>query len=580
MVDLKAKPFYLNEAQIDWVERTIASMTPEEKIGQLFTIMTYLPGVDAQRIASELDAYHQGGLRWQRKDSAEAYEQNRLYQEHARIPLLIAANCDTGGAECVPDGTYVATAAQATAGGDPITSYRIGLTSAREAGSIGANWLFNPICDLYMNWRNTIVNTRSYGADPDTVLEMARAYIRGVRDSGFSIACTAKHFPGDGTEARDQHLVMGCNDLSVEEWEASFGKVYRGLIDDGVESIMVGHIAQRALSQKYRPGIPNTEILPATLAPELLNDVLRAELGFNGLIITDATQMIGFNAVMPREKALPAAIAAGCDMILFTNDTAEDMAYMRAGIQNGTVTPERLQEALERILGLKAKLGLTEGYRFPDAALREAYVGCAEHHSFRKEAAETCTTLVKDTQSMLPLDPTGKRVFLVYQHNIPNTKAYQGDSTRDVLKEELERVGFAVDVCPTFYDLEAEQGVGFRTFLTMMDKGSREAFKAKYDAVLLFLNFTGYAQTNEVRLTWSTDHGVDQPWYLPEVPTAVISLNLTNHLYDVPQAKTYINAYGSKRENIRAVVEKLIGRSEFTGKAEESAFCGRWETRL
>lgn len=250
MIDLKAKPFFLNDSQIKWVNNTLNSMTPEEKIGQLFVLMTYLPGVNEDRIREEAENRCPGGLRWQRKDSAEAWVQNRLYQQYSRIPMLIAGNCDTGGAECVPDGTYVATAAQACAGGDDDTAYHIGLASAREAGSIGVNWLFNPVCDLYLNWRNTIVNTRSYGADPDKVLRMTRAYIRGVRDSGFTIACTAKHFPGDGTEERDQHLVMGCNDMSAEEWYTTFGKVYRGLIDDGIESVMVGHIAQRALSKK------------------------------------------------------------------------------------------------------------------------------------------------------------------------------------------------------------------------------------------------------------------------------------------------------------------------------------------
>ena len=217
MVDLQAKPYFLSEEQEAWVKRTIDSMSLEEKIGQLFTIMTYLPGMREDNIKKELDCFHQGGLRWQRKTAEETYEQNRLYQKHSRIPLLIAANCDTGGAECVPDGTYIATAAQATAGGEESTAYHIGLVSAREAGSIGANWLFNPVCDIYQNWRNTIVNTRSFGEDPDTVLAMCRAYLRGVHDSGFAMACTAKHFPGDGTEERDQHLVIGCNDLSAEE---------------------------------------------------------------------------------------------------------------------------------------------------------------------------------------------------------------------------------------------------------------------------------------------------------------------------------------------------------------------------
>jgi beta-N-acetylhexosaminidase len=178
---------------------------------------------------------------------------------------LIAANCDTGGAECVPDGTFVSTAAQATAGGDPITAYHLGLTSAREAGSIGANWLFNPVCDIYMDWRNTIVNTRSYGENPDKVLEMTRAYIKGVRDSGFNIACTAKHFPGDGTEPRDHHLVIGCNDLTVDEWENTFGKVYRGLInDDRGHYDRPHHSSERC--RKFRPGIKDAELMPANVA--------------------------------------------------------------------------------------------------------------------------------------------------------------------------------------------------------------------------------------------------------------------------------------------------------------------------
>ena len=581
MIDLKAKPFYLNDEQIEWVENTLADMTLEEKIGQLFVMMTYLPGVHPEKIKAEVNGWHPGGLRWQRKNSAEAWEQNQYYQQYSKIPMLIAGNCDTGGAECVPDGTYVATAAQATAGGDPDTAYHIGLVSAREAGSIGVNWLFNPVCDLYMNWRNTIVNTRSFGADPDKVLQMTRAYIQGVRDSGFQIACTAKHFPGDGTEERDQHLVMGCNDLSADEWRQTFGKVYQGLIDDGIESVMVGHICQRALSREFRPGIEDQDILPATLAPELLTDLLRGELGFNGLVITDASQMIGFAAVMPRSQALPAAIAAGCDMLLFANVAEEDIGYVRKGIEEGVIMQQRLREALTRILAMKAKLDLRkETYAFPAAELKEKWIGCEEHMSFRKEAAEKCLTLVKDTQHLLPIDPKGKRAWLVYVHSIPNSKGYTGDPVRDMVKEELEAAGFSVDICPTYYDLEAEHGVDFRNLIAIMEKGSREELKKKYDVIFLVMNYYGYAQTNEVRVTWSYDHSIDQPWYLAEIPTVAVSLNYTNHLIDVPQAKTFINAYGSKRENIHALVERVIGKAPFTGKAEETVFCGRWETRL
>ena len=121
----------------------------------------------------------------------------------------------------------------------------------------------------------------------------------------LGVACAAKHFPGDGSEERDQHLVMGCNDLSTKEWDESFGYVYKKLIDAGLDSVMVGHISQRAYSKELCPGIKDSEIMPATLAPELLQKLLREKLGFNGLIVTDATHMVGLTATMPRKDYIP-----------------------------------------------------------------------------------------------------------------------------------------------------------------------------------------------------------------------------------------------------------------------------------
>ena len=130
------------------------------------------------------------------------------------------------------------------------------------------------------------------------------------------------------------------------------------MIDHGVQSIMVGHIGAPELSRALRPGIRDEEILPATLAPELLQDLLRGELGFNGLLVSDASAMVGLTSAMPRRDLVPAAIAAGCDMFLFLRNADEDFGYMLDGVRNGVITEARLQEALERILGLKASLGL------------------------------------------------------------------------------------------------------------------------------------------------------------------------------------------------------------------------------
>ncbi len=580
MVNLKEKPFYLTDEEIRWVEETISGMTLEEKLGQLFVLLKAVPGVNEEAIKEGLAVSHQGGLRWQGGDKETVWLQNTTYQKYSKIPLLIAANCDDGGSGCLPDGTFVATAAQCGAGPGTENAYHVGYAAGREASSIGCNWMFNPVSDIYMNWRNTIVNTRSFGEDTDNVIANARAYIKGVKDANPNMACTAKHFPGDGVEELDQHLALGVNNLSVEEWNATFRRVYQTLIDEGLESIMVGHIALPEMSRRLRPGIADADIMPATLAPELLTDLLRGEMGFNGIIITDASHMVGMSATSRRCDAVPGAIAAGCDMFLFANDVEEDIGFMKAGYEKGVITEERLSDALHRILGMKAHLHLyRDEVRFPDKA-GLSVVGCAEHRAFAEQAADTCITLVKDTRNLLPIDPAQKkRAYLVYVQSTPTSKGYKGDPVRDIVVEELERAGFEVDICPNYHDLEVENGVSPMNMVKMMEHGSRKDFVGNHDVVFLFINVKGYAQENDVRVRWSCNHSRELPWYNEEVPTVGISLNYTNHLIDVPQLHTFINAYGPTRIHIRAAIEKICGKSEFMGKAGENVFCGRWDTR-
>ena len=578
MFDLKAKPFCLSEEAIAWVNETIDSMTLDEKAGQLFVQMR--KSLDEETVKNTLNKYHQGGLRWQGGDRFLVYDQNKLYQDNSRIPLLIAANCDNGGDGCLIDGTFVATAAEAAAGAGTKTAYDMGYVAGKEASSVGVNWMFNPCADIYMNWRNTIVNTRAFGDNADRVIENIRAYIDGIHQS--NVACCCKHFPGDGVEERDQHLVLGVNDLSVEEWDASFRKVYQTMIDEGLESIMVGHIALPEMSRKLRPGIKDQEIMPATLAPELLTDLLRGEMGFNGVVITDASHMAGIACMEKREIAVPKAIASGCDMFLFSNDIEEDFAYMKAGIESGVITAQRLDDALRRILGLKAKLGLYRKENVTAAPeLKDQMVGCEEHLRLAEEAAEHCITLVKDTRGDLPIDPKlKKRARLVFIQSTPTSKAYKKDPVKQIVIEELERAGFTVDVAPNFHDLEVSEGVKPQNMITMMNCGSMKEFAAKYDVVFLVLNIKGYAQENNVRLRWSCNHSSELPWYVTEVPTVGISLNYTNHLIDVPQVHAFVNAYGSTRTSIRAAIEKICGRSRFKGTASDTVFCGKWDTRL
>lgn len=575
MVDLKAKPFYLDDEQIKWVEDTIAGMTYDEKVGQLFICINPLRDVNYYTMMCE--KYHVGGVRWQGGTLEEIYEQNRIYQEKSKIPVLIAANCEAGGNGAVKEGTYIASGAACGASTTTQTVRDMAAVGAKEAKTVGCNWTFAPVCDVVSNPKNTIVNTRAFGDDPDLVLERSIAYMKEMNEHG--LVCAAKHFPGDGSEERDQHLVMGCNDLSVEEWDASFGKVYKGLIDEGLQSIMVGHICQPAYSRKLRPGIKDEEIMPGTMAPELLQDLLRGQLGFNGLILTDASHMAGLNAAGSRKDVVPGVIAAGCDMVLFFNDPAEDIQYMKDGIESGLISAERLDDALHRILGLKAHAGLHK-LQFPSKD-GLSIVGCKEHHELAKKAADESITLVKDTQGLLPIRPEEKKNCLLYfVQSTPMGLSYGPNPAKVKLIEELTAAGFNVTAPADFYELEKEQSNPGMNMVKMMLKQPMEEMKKKYDFVLVALSMTGYAQTNNVRVNYSVGHSNEIPWYIHEIPTICVSLQYTNHLFDVPMMKTFVNAYSPTDEYIESFVEKMTGKSEFKGVANELVWGGRWETRL
>lgn len=569
MVNLREKPYYLNDEQIKWVEDTIASMTIEEKIGQLFVNMVANEEErKPENIKKVLDTYHPGAIRYHNASKEELLDMTNCLQQTTKIPLLIASNCEAGGNGGTKGGTPIANGAALAAIDSEDAVLQMAEVAAKEAAAIGCNWNFAPIVDLPYNWRNTIIQLRAFNNNPDDVIRYSKAFFKGMRSQ--NLATCMKHFPGDGTEENDQHLLMGINEYDCDKWDATFGKVYKELIDDGVMTIMAGHIALPEYSRKLRPGIKDEDIRPATLAPELITDLLKGQLGFNGLVVTDASHMIGmFGATIPRSEQVPQAIAAGCDMYLFFNDREEDFVYMMEGYKNGTITEERLNDALHRILGVKAALNLhtqqAEGKLVKSKEGLEV-VGCEEHRKISREFADKYVTLVKDRLGYLPMTPEKyKRIKLVYIGSeamvIAGTKFKSNDENiiKDIV-EQLEKEGFIVD---------AEVAT---------KKGKMEDFKKNYDCVLLVLNVQGFAQFNTMRVKW--DEPVKQPWYMSELPTFVVSLSFTNNLIDVPMARCYINAYMDHHESFEAVLEKMMGKSEFKGRYNDNVFCGRWETRF
>lgn len=577
-VDLKAAPFNLDDAAITWVNTTLDSMTLEEKIGQLF--INHNNDYSPEYLDGVLENFHVGGMRYRPGPSAAVQEHIRHAQSKSKVPLLVASNPEMGGAGSCDDGTFVSTHLQAGSHPDKSIARQMGQVAGVETAALGCNWAFAPIVDIHYNWRNTVISTRSFGNTPEIVVERAKEYFDGISES--PTACAMKHFPGDGVDERDQHVVTSYNTFGYDEWNRTYGHVYREMIGHGVQSIMIGHIGAPGLSRHFRPGMADNDILPATLAPELLQDLLRGELGFNGLILTDASQMIGLTQAMKRKDLVPATIAAGCDMFLFFRNPEEDFGYMLDGYKSGIITEQRLHDALRRILALKASLGLHLKDRNelvpPVEAL--AKIGSEAHRAVAAEIADKTVTLVKDTAHNLPIRPeTHKRIRLYGISGGSDFTRADPLAYLDTVKDELEKAGFEVHLFKTADQRQAagETGVNFMSVISEEATGD---YADKYDAAFVFANVKGFAQEAAIRIKWSTPMAAEIPWYVTEVPTVFVSLNQPNHLIDVPMVKTAIHAHAGSVEAIRATIEKIMGKSGFQGTFNENVFCDSFDTRL
>lgn len=561
-INLKIAPYNLSDKQIEKIEKMISSMTLEEKIGQLFFVVGR--GFDEEYLSHVTKDLHVGGImvRPLNKDTDRAIIS--YVQKHSNIPLFVAANLESGGAGCCSEGTNVATNMMIGATNDPSNAYELGRICSEEANEIGVNFAFAPVSDIDYNFRNPIMNTRTFASSVKMVKECATNYILASQKN--NVMCSAKHFPGDGRDERDQHLVSSINDLSCEEWDKSYGAIYESEIKAGVLAFMTGHILLPSYSKRLNPDLEDKDILPGSLSTELLNGLLREKLGFNGLILTDASTMAGFNIPYPRDYAVPYSIKAGNDMFLFCKNLDEDVMFMKRGYERNIITEERLHDALLRILATKMKIGLLdEDFSF---LKREPVLRKKENLEVAKRIASDSITLVKEQKGLLPLTvKKNKRILLHVLESGGNALGYLRTEVGNQFKTLLEKEGF-----------EVTPFVSNGTY-----EGLQEAFesvKEKYDAIIYLANLETKSNQTTVRIEWTNPMGVNVPIYINSIPTIFISLANPYHLLDVPRVKTYINTYGMNDYTLTCLVDKLLGRDTFRGKDPVDSFCGKWDTHL
>ena len=565
MINLKSKPFLLKDEDISWVKETLKNMNLKEKIGQLFCPVGSTD--NDEELKGFLKEFNPGGMMYRPGKGKDIRRTHKILQDNSKIPLLLGANLEAGGNGIATDGTYYGKQMQVAATNDNEMAYKLGVICGKEANAVGCNWAFAPIVDIDMNFRNPITNVRTFGSNENRVLDMAKEYMKGINENG--VIAAIKHFPGDGVDERDQHLLSTVNSLTTDEWDNSYGKIYKEMIEDGVHSVMVGHILLPNYSKKLNPSLKDEEIMPATLAPELLNGLLREKLGFNGLIVTDATAMIGFNVAERREIAVPKAIEAGCDVFLFNKNIKEDFDFMMAGIEKGILTEERVDEAVTRILATKASLGLHKKQLVPDESELKV-LKCEEHEAWARECADKSVTLVKDTQNLLPIIPDKYKRIRLYILGEDNDGGFKdGDSATSKVKEKLENQGFEVDV----FD---NKKLDFREIFN----GGINELKNKYDLVIYVANVETASNQTTVRLDWIHLMAANAPWFVKDIPTMFISLANPYHLLDVPMIKTFVNAYSASEYVVDAVIEKITGKSEFKGVNPVDPFCNVWGARF
>ena len=572
MIDPTQPPFSLDGGAMAWVHATLADLTLEQKVGQLFTLVVMNPDPEVNLATIREAGIEPGGFMARPFAKTAVQDLHRALQDASRVPLLLAANLERGGDGLTVEGTTVGTQYGVAATDDETHAYRLGLVAGREGAAVGCNWAFAPVIDLDLNPANPITNTRTYGSDPERVLRMAKAYMRGIHEAGLAVSI--KHWPGDGVDGRDQHISTSVNSLTVEQWEAGFGAVYRGMIDAGAATVMAAHIMQPAWSRELRPGIADADILPASLAPELTIDLLRGRLGFNGLVTTDATVMTGMTAVMPRSQAVPASIMAGCDVFLFTGNLAQDFGFMLAGVRSRGVDRGAAGRGGHHDPGVQgvARPASQAGRRHSRARTRGT-------RRDRLRRAPAVGQGVRRGRRHVGQGPRGAAAAVARD-------APQGAALRAGGHRRVRGLGGRRCVGPV---RRAAPRCRFRRARVRLRRPDRVRQRdtlmdplglvAGYDLVLYLASLKTASNQTVVRLTWGIPFGFDSPRVVEDVPTVFVSIDNPYHLQDVATVKTFVNGYTSTPTVVDAVVDRLLGLAPFTGISPADPFCGLWDAK-
>jgi beta-N-acetylhexosaminidase len=403
-----AAPIHLTQAGDKWAHKTLRHLTLEEKVGQVFMIWCRASFLNVEnpeylQLREAMNKYHVGSFAMTvhvdgpyllRSEPYEAAELLNSLQKESKLPLLFAADFERGVSMRLMGATAFPTAMAFGGDGKLEDAETFGRITAEEARAIGIHWNFFPDADVNSNPVNPIINTRSFGEDPQQVGNLVTAYIKGAHEEGM--LTTVKHFPGHGDTATDSHLGVASVNVDRAHLDSIELPPFRQAIAAGVDSVMVAHVTVPALDPD-----PNHV---ATISPAIVSGLLQEQLGFKGIVVTDALDMAGLTHLFANNigRAAVEAFKAGSDLLLIPADFPASYNAMLQAVQSGEISRERLDRSVLKILEAKASLDL-EHARLVDINALSTTVGKPENLAFGQQAADTAITLVRDNGKILPL---------------------------------------------------------------------------------------------------------------------------------------------------------------------------------
>lgn len=538
-------------------EEALAGLSLREKVAQMMMPIVLgdyapegTPGHD--RIVRMIEEDGIGGLIVSVGSPTDVAVKLNDFQRHSRLPLLVAADLETGagfrmkGAVHLPTNIILGGATDfpslmaVGATGDPDLAYAMGRITALEARAVGIHVPFAPVLDVNSNPDNPIINVRSFGEDPGLVAVMGSAFVRGVQDHG-AIA-TGKHFPGHGDTETDSHLslpVIRADRMRLDTLEL---RPFQAAIDAGMGAVMTAHIAVPSLNGDN--GDPDA---PSTLSRPVLTDLLRGDMGFDGLLFTDAMDMGAINRRYGRQEAAVRAVEAGADVILMPPSVTDAVDGIVAAVREGRIPEERIDASVLRILLTKEEMGLFRRRMVPVDSL-PGMVGIRTHVDVADEVARRSITLLRNRGDLLPLLGTRSARVLSVTYRRPN----------DLLAGRW----FNARLRGTYPRLTTEEvfrDTGADAYRALMDEARRS------DLVVVSLHVTAVSYSGSVAVAERTAEFI-QDLARRGVPHVVISFGNPYLLREFPDARAYLLAWSGSEGSQRAAADALLGRFPIEGR--------------